>query len=139
MPNPDISYTDEANVAKADFIFTAHVTRTEEVPVAGAENKVVVDGVFDRGWVDVTYQLIEPIKGDVPDRGVVATVFTDCNGTILPGGDYIFFVDSNEEKKRLEVSGVLSGTRMIWKQSDQSKQYIETIKNLVTRKKDSHS
>ena len=138
VPNPGMDYSDAANVARADLIFTAHVFRTEEVPSPGTDDQIVIKSEFDRGWVNVSYRLLEPIKGDIPAQGIIATVFNDCNGTTLPGGNYIFFVNSNDGKKRLEVAGFLSGTRMIHMQSDESTEYVDAIKKLVNVKADSH-
>lgn len=74
--------------SQADAIVAAHLTKTEEVSVAGEDNIIVIEG---------TFRTIEVLKGEYPDDGKVLIQMREplnCGSPLISGLYYIFYLNN---------------------------------------------
>ncbi len=114
--------TDAQNVAGADAVFVAHITRLEEVR-GDAEAPVALLA---------SYNVIESVKGAVTGPGTVASSYSSCDTLLMPGMDYIIFA-ARDADGRLTARTESEGTRHHDPRMDDGA-YLHTIKRIATDK-----
>ena len=116
-------YTDARNVADADAIFVAHITKVEEI---SASPRVLA-----------SYRLVQSLKGHPPQIGTIVASYSNCHVALLPGGKYVLFADG--ESGRMSVKPRFAGTSDYLPSANRSTLYVQTIKHhLASNKAPSH-
>lgn len=92
---------------RATTVFVAHVTKVEEIAPSPTTMK------FPVVTVEATFQVLEILKGPAPYSLKVQTNQldpNDCAFIVLPGLDYVFFLQNNSVVRATTGSHALGAT-----------------------------
>lgn len=100
----------------------AHIYPIEEIPPALGKPRPLFD-------LAASFRLVEALKGEVPESGVIVSSLANCHGTLFAGLDNIFFAE-RDEKGRIVDLGFAGGTRDFLPNVDRSTTYLDTFRRL---------
>ncbi len=96
----------------SDEVFIAHLVSAAEIQFPGDDGDDEEDR-FDRIGIEGRYTLIESLKGSPAKQGIVHDFPFgpgNCSLGLLPGWDYVFFVETKPEHPGIRWVGMFSGS-----------------------------
>ena len=118
-------YTDAEKVARAEYIFLAHVFRLEEI----VPDPPLPKDVISLFGLNASFRLSDSLKGDAPTSGTIATSLGDCYLPLIPGSQYVLFAVRDQTGQMIALP-IDEGTRWFLPNDDRSVEYWNTLKRL---------